>query len=103
MFYEQRCSYKLHKIHRKTPLPESFFNKTAGLRPATLLLFFFILAEVLSCEFCEMSTGMLFQNPFGQLLLILFVASFLYFPLSNIFAMKKLASWEKSRLVENRL
>ena len=41
MFYEQRCSYKLHKIHRKTPVPESFFNKTAGLRAATLLLFFF--------------------------------------------------------------
>ena len=25
------------KIHRKTPVPESFFNKIAGLKPATLL------------------------------------------------------------------
>ena len=30
-------SYKFRKIHRKTPVPESLFNKVAGLRPATLL------------------------------------------------------------------
>ena len=27
----------LTKIHRKTPVPESPFNKVAGLRPANLL------------------------------------------------------------------
>ena len=27
---------KICKIHRKTPIPEGFFNKVAGLRPATL-------------------------------------------------------------------
>ena len=27
----------LTKIHRKTPVPESPFNKVAGLRPAALL------------------------------------------------------------------
>ena len=27
---------KFHKIHRKTPVPESLFNKVAGRRPATL-------------------------------------------------------------------
>ena len=25
VFYEERCSYKFHKIHRKTPVPESLF------------------------------------------------------------------------------
>ena len=29
VFYK-RCSYKFHKIHRETPVPESFFNKVAG-------------------------------------------------------------------------
>ena len=28
---------EFRKIHRKTPVPESLFNKVAGLRPATLL------------------------------------------------------------------
>ena len=33
----KRCSEKFHKIHRKTPVPESLFNKAADLRLATLL------------------------------------------------------------------
>ena len=33
----KRCSWKFRKIHRKTPVSESLFNKVAGLRPATLL------------------------------------------------------------------
>ena len=37
MFCKKRCSQKFHKIHKKTPVPESLFNKVAGLRPATLL------------------------------------------------------------------
>ena len=36
-FCKKMCSWKFHKIHRKTPVPETFFNKVAGLRPATLL------------------------------------------------------------------
>ena len=28
---------KFRQVHRKTPVPESFFNKVAGLRPTTLL------------------------------------------------------------------
>ena len=28
---------KIRKINRKTPVPESLFNKVAGLRPASLL------------------------------------------------------------------
>ena len=34
---QKRYFYKFRKIHRKTPVPESFFNKVAGLRAATLL------------------------------------------------------------------
>ena len=35
-------------------MPESLFNKVAGLRPATLLKTE-TLAQVFSCEFCETS------------------------------------------------
>ena len=38
MFYVKRCSYKFHKVQRRTPVPKSLFiNKVVGLRPATLL------------------------------------------------------------------
>ena len=37
VFFKKRCSQKFHKIDRKTPVPETLFNKVAGLRPATLL------------------------------------------------------------------
>ena len=37
VFYKKRCSLKFRKIHRKTPVPESLFNKVAGPIPATLL------------------------------------------------------------------
>ena len=36
-FCKKMCSWKFHKIHRKTPVPETFYNKVAGLRPETLL------------------------------------------------------------------
>ena len=28
-FCKKMCSWKFHKIHRKTPVPEAFFNKVA--------------------------------------------------------------------------
>ena len=31
-FCKKMCSWKFHKIHRKTTVPETFFNKVAGLR-----------------------------------------------------------------------
>ena len=31
VFCKKRYSYKFHKIHRKTPVLESLFNKVAGL------------------------------------------------------------------------
>ena len=96
MFYEKRCSYKLHKIHRKTPVPESFLRKSQvwGLQ---LYYYFFILAQVLSCQFCEMSTNTLFPNTFGQLLLISFVAGFF------IFSIVKNFRHEKARFVRKKL
>ena len=79
-----------------------FFNKFAGLRAATLLkkklrhsCFPANLVKVLRTTYL--------QNTSARLLLILYVASFLYFTLSKIFASKKVASCEKSQLVENRL
>ena len=45
-----------------------FFNKVAGLRPATLLKKE-TLAQVFSCEFCEISRTPFLQNTSGQLLL----------------------------------
>ena len=36
-FCKKMCSWKFHRIHRKTPVPEAFFNEAAGLRPASLL------------------------------------------------------------------
>ena len=38
---QNRCSKKSSKIHGKTPLLESLFNNTAGLRPAILIKILF--------------------------------------------------------------
>ena len=55
---------RFRKIHRKIPVPGSFFNKVAGLMPATLLKKE-MLAQLLSCcFFCE-----IFKNSSGWLLL----------------------------------
>ena len=37
VFCKKRSSEKFCKIHMKTPVPESFFNKVASQRPASLL------------------------------------------------------------------
>ena len=46
-----------------------FFNKVAGLRLETLFLKKDILAQVFSCEFCEISENTLLQNTSERLLL----------------------------------
>ena len=38
------------KIHKKTPVPESFFNKVVGWRPKAATL---TPALLVSCEVCE--------------------------------------------------
>ena len=37
VFCKKMCSWKFHKIHWKTLVPEAFLNKVAGPRLATLL------------------------------------------------------------------
>ena len=51
------CSQKFHKIHRKTPVPESLFIKVACQDLQLLLKK--TLAQVFSSEFCE-----IFKNTF---------------------------------------
>ena len=58
VFFKKRCSSKFHKIHSKTPVPESFSIKLQAWLPATLLKKE-TLAQVFSCEFCE-----IFKNTF---------------------------------------
>ena len=55
VFYEKRCSWKFHKIHRGL-----FFDKVAELRPGTLLKM--TLAQVFSCEFSEISKNTFFTE-----------------------------------------
>ena len=100
MFYEKRCSYKLHKIHRKTRVPESLFNKIAGLRAATLSKKK-VWHRGFPVNFAKYLWTRYFKTPLGDC--FWFVACFFNFPLSKIFATRKAASCEKNWLVENRL
>ena len=59
-------------------MPELLFNKVAGLRPATL--FKKTLAQVFSCEFCEV----FLQNTLRQLLLHLLQNTTLIYYISFI-------------------
>ena len=60
-FHKKMCSWKFHKIHRKTPVPETLLKK--GLWPRTCN---FIkkdsLVQVFSCEFCEISKNTFFTE-----------------------------------------
>ena len=49
------CSERFHKIHRKTPVLESFYDKSPGLGLQLLTP-----ARVFFCEFCEMFKGTCF-------------------------------------------
>ena len=49
VFCKKRCSYKFHKIHRKTPEACNFIKKES-------------LAQVISCEFCEISKTTFFTE-----------------------------------------
>ena len=57
-----RCSLRkgilrnFAKIHRKTAVSKSFFNKVAGLSPEETL------AQVFSCEFCDISKNTFFTE-----------------------------------------
>ena len=73
------------------------FIKVAGLRAATLLKKK-LRHRFFPVNFVKFLRTPNLQNTFGLLRLILFVASFLYFPLSKISPRKK-----SLRAVENRL
>ena len=61
-FCNSRCSRKFCKIHRKTPVPEPFFNEVADWGQQNL-------PQVFSCELFETSKNTFLQNNSGQLLL----------------------------------
>ena len=65
-----------------------FFNKVAGLRAATLLKKK-LRHRYVTVNFANFLRTPYLQNTFGRLLLILFVVSFLHFPLSKISPRKK--------------
>ena len=54
-------SFAKDTTFNQKPPPEVFFNKTAALRPATLLKME-TLAQVLSCEFCKISESAFFTE-----------------------------------------
>ena len=60
-FCKKMCSWKFHKIHRKTPVPETLLKKRLWPQACN-----FIKkgdsAQVLSCEFCEISKNIFFRN-----------------------------------------
>ena len=63
---QQRCSVEKYvprnftKFTRKHLCQSLFFNKVAGLKPATLLKK--VLTQVFSCEFCEISKNTFFTE-----------------------------------------
>ena len=64
--FQQRCSIEncvprnFTKFTRKYMCQSLFFNKVAGLKPATLLKK--VLAQVFSCEFCKISKNTFFTE-----------------------------------------
>ena len=79
-----------------------FFNKLAGMKAATLLKKK-LRHRCFPANFAKFLRTAYLQKTSGRLLLTLFVASFLCFPLSKIFSSNKVVSCEKTRLVEKRL
>ena len=62
-FCKKMRSWKFHKIYRKTPVPEAFLNKVAGLRPqASNFIKKEALVQVFSCEFCAISKNTFFTE-----------------------------------------
>ena len=63
-FCKKMCSWKSHKIHRKTPVPETFFNKELLKKRLWPQACNFIkketLVQVFSCKFCEISKNTFF-------------------------------------------
>ena len=65
MFCEKRCSNKFRKILRKNLCQSLLFNKVAGLIKKETL------AQVFSCEFCEICKSTIFIEDFWWLRMFL--------------------------------
>ena len=50
-FCTKMCSWKFHKIHRKTPVPDAFFKKRLWPQASNFIKKE-TLVQVFSCEFC---------------------------------------------------
>ena len=68
MFYKKRVLRNFTKFTGKYLFQRLFFNKVAGLRPATLLKNE-SLNQLFSCKFCKISKTPILQNTSGRLLL----------------------------------
>ena len=79
VFCKKRCSKKFRKIHRKTPVPVSFFNKVAG--SACNLLKMRLWHGCFPVDFAKFLRTSFSQNTSGRLLLV--VAFSLVFCLSS--------------------
>ena len=103
-----KCSMKkgtlinFTKFTGKQQCQSLFFNKIAGLRAATLLKQK-LWQRCFLVNFTKCLRTSYLQNTSGRMLLNLFVARILNFSLSKVFTTKRVASCEKSRLVEYRL
>ena len=93
MFSKTRCS-NFTKFTGKHLHQRLFFNNVTDLRDATLLRRK-LWHKCFPVDFAKFLRTPYLQNNSGRLLLILFVACFLYFPLSKKFATKKVASCKK--------
>ena len=61
VFFAKRCSQKFHKIHRKTPVPESLFKQSCKPEASNFIKKK-TLAQVFSCGFCEISKNTFFTE-----------------------------------------
>ena len=67
MFCKKAVLRNFAKFTGKHLCQGPLFNKVAGLRPATLLINDETLAQVFSCEFCEMFKNTMFtETPMGD-------------------------------------
>ena len=64
VFCQKRCSWRFHKIHRETPVPESLFNKAAGLQVFLEVFQVFSGLETLAQVLFSVNFEKFFKNTF---------------------------------------
>ena len=94
MFCKKGVLRNFAKIHRKT-CASLFFNKVAGLMPATLKT----LAQVFCCEFCQISKNtILYRTPQVTVSVLSQESSIIYVSQgsNNVFELNTSFSWSSS-------